>query len=334
MSDQSKLTFSEYSINSLVVKGDKESYHEIMKGIGGRWDSRLKNGPGWIVPKRNQNKLENYINILNKPDDTPDIVPKPRKEQKKYHREESDSDQSDDEDDLKTLFDQPPENTPEKQTRKRSESVSVRSSSSESESDSSRSSSSSESESDSDSSRSSSRSGSDSESSRSRSGSESESEKGPSSIELKERELKERELLKTQKEIRKKAKKEKILAEIKRLEEIKAMKAKKRNEKISPDPIQYYKSFTKTTKDFRKLYHDSSSEDDVINSSSSSSGSSSGSSSDFPSPGIPQNKKYRKTATPKKKDLQNLLEKFNDASRRLHELEIRNRKLESRKHKR
>lgn len=95
----SVLTFKEYNPKSLAVRGDssiavdelKKNYGEIIKGIGGRWNPRMKGGPGWLVPISNQSQLERLIQVLDIPDNTEEITPKSRKKQKKYHREESES---------------------------------------------------------------------------------------------------------------------------------------------------------------------------------------------------------------------------------------------------
>lgn len=327
MSDGSELTFSDYNLNSLAVRGDKDSYHEIVKAMGGRWNSRMRGGAGWLVPKRNQQQLENFIKMLNEPDHTAEIVPKSRKEQKKYHREESESEYETD-GSVRSQKSEPEKSSPSKEEEpeldEEPSSEKCQDGSSSDESDES----SSSSEEDS----------SDEESS----DEELKEELRLKEVARKEAERKEKERLeaerketerkeaerKAKKAAKKAAKREKIMAEIARLEAEKAKrkakeekkKKKKEKKQDSPDPIQYYKSFNKKPKDFKKLY-ESSSEDEIYSSSSAAE-----SSDNFPSPEVPKKRKHKKH-TPKKQDYNDLLDKFNETSRRLHEMEIQNRKL-------
>jgi len=47
----SNLSLVEYSAKSVAVIGDTKTHKDILKELGGKWNSRLKCGPGWIYPK-------------------------------------------------------------------------------------------------------------------------------------------------------------------------------------------------------------------------------------------------------------------------------------------
>ena len=76
-----ELTYQNYDDKSLIVFGNKTKYQKNINLIGGRWNSK-KNG--WIIQTSNKNKLDNLISTLES-----NTV-------KKYHREDSDSESSED----------------------------------------------------------------------------------------------------------------------------------------------------------------------------------------------------------------------------------------------
>ena len=90
----------------------------------------------------------------------------------------------------------------------------------------------------------------------------------------------------------------------------------------SEDPLAYFRSFSKKPVDFRKLYGPSESD----SASYSSSTSRSESSDDFPSPKTPINNKGRQKS---ENNHDELFEKVNELQRKLHELEVKNRKLKA-----
>ena len=45
------LSLVEYSTKSVAVIGDTKPNKDALKELGGKWNSRLKCGPGWIYPK-------------------------------------------------------------------------------------------------------------------------------------------------------------------------------------------------------------------------------------------------------------------------------------------
>ena len=50
-----------YSEHSVVVQGDTRKYKEDLKKLGGKYNGRLKNGPGWIFPKSKEGDLQTFI---------------------------------------------------------------------------------------------------------------------------------------------------------------------------------------------------------------------------------------------------------------------------------
>src|SRR3989344_9507390 len=56
------LDLSEYSEKSIVLRGEKtREMKEDLKVIGGKYNSKLKGGPGWIFPSRIRTKVEDYL---------------------------------------------------------------------------------------------------------------------------------------------------------------------------------------------------------------------------------------------------------------------------------
>ncbi len=56
------LTVHEYSEKSIVVRGeDTKLYKEELKDLGGKYNSRLKGGPGWIFSKRYEDKVLSFV---------------------------------------------------------------------------------------------------------------------------------------------------------------------------------------------------------------------------------------------------------------------------------
>jgi len=55
------ITIKDYTDNSFIVEGDTRKYKEDLKKLGGKYNSFLKNGPGWIFPKTNENNVKSFI---------------------------------------------------------------------------------------------------------------------------------------------------------------------------------------------------------------------------------------------------------------------------------
>ena len=57
----SNLRLSDYSSYSIVISGDTRKYKDELKDMGGKYNSKLKNGPGWIFSKKKEDKLKSFI---------------------------------------------------------------------------------------------------------------------------------------------------------------------------------------------------------------------------------------------------------------------------------
>jgi hypothetical protein len=55
------LQLTDYSEKSVVVTGNTREYKEDLKAYGGKWNGRLRNGPGWIFPKHKKGILEKWL---------------------------------------------------------------------------------------------------------------------------------------------------------------------------------------------------------------------------------------------------------------------------------
>ena len=81
-----ELSYEEYNKKSYAVRGNKEKYEAQIKPIGGRWNPRMKDGAGWLVPKEHINELKVIVDSVNNLNNSSSKL---RKNQSKYHREES-----------------------------------------------------------------------------------------------------------------------------------------------------------------------------------------------------------------------------------------------------
>lgn len=55
------LSCIDYSDKAIVVRGDTKEHKEQLKQLGGKYNANLKGGSGWIFPKKNEDKILNYI---------------------------------------------------------------------------------------------------------------------------------------------------------------------------------------------------------------------------------------------------------------------------------
>lgn len=99
MSTVTEITYEPYNKNSLIVHGaDKLEHRTVFRSIDGRWNSRLRQGPAWLIPRHEEKRLIQVINQLNKQHELVEMKSnaKSRKEQHKYHRAVSESEYSSD----------------------------------------------------------------------------------------------------------------------------------------------------------------------------------------------------------------------------------------------
>lgn len=60
------INIENYSDKSFVVRGsDTIKFKDTLKEFGGKWNSMLKNGGGWIFSNIHKEKIESFINIIN-----------------------------------------------------------------------------------------------------------------------------------------------------------------------------------------------------------------------------------------------------------------------------
>ena len=63
MTSSIQMEIIEYSEKAIVVQGDDTRvYKDCLKSLGGKYNGRLRTGPGWIFPKHMKNKVQNAIN--------------------------------------------------------------------------------------------------------------------------------------------------------------------------------------------------------------------------------------------------------------------------------
>lgn len=60
------LTVEEYSEKAIVVRGETKEFKDDLTRLGGKFNGLLKNGPGWIFSKKNQSKIEEEVEKLNR----------------------------------------------------------------------------------------------------------------------------------------------------------------------------------------------------------------------------------------------------------------------------
>ena len=365
MSD--KLTFEIYNKNRLAVRGDRVLYNDLIKGIGGRWNSRMHGGEGWIISIDQKDILEDLINSLSDTQDNNELFNLDNDKPKKDIREYDDETREDEEihktreiqiREMKESEEQEKirerEKAEEQEKARQKEKAEEREKIREREKAEER------------------------EKSRQKEKAEErekirEREKADEREKIREREkaeerekirksekaeerekIREREKAEEREKIREREKaeeREKIRE--KESEERKRIREKERREfeekeyildkenrrkaaKNKPsketkdivehamsveskDPLAYFRSFSKKPVDFRKLYGPSDSDKSAYSSSTSQSESS----DDFPSPNTPINKRGSEN------NHKDLFDKVNELQRKLHEMEVKNRKLKA-----
>lgn len=69
-----ELHIKKYSEKSFAIYGNTKEHKDKLKELGGKFNSNLKDGPGWIFSNNNSEKVNLWFNSLNKDvdDDYPD----------------------------------------------------------------------------------------------------------------------------------------------------------------------------------------------------------------------------------------------------------------------
>ena len=87
------LSYEKYNKEKLSVRGDKDTYQNFVKKLGGRWNPRMKGGTGWLVPINQEQNLRLFIEKLHLKEQALLQIEQHSKdrapEQHKYHREVS-----------------------------------------------------------------------------------------------------------------------------------------------------------------------------------------------------------------------------------------------------
>ena len=337
-----KLTFEVYSKTRLAIRGgDRAVYNDIIKNIGGRWNSRMHGGEGWIIPIEQKDIVEALINSLNRKivedvdneQETCEEEPEPLCENEEDENEE---DENEDEEECESQKEkneslererQKEKEKEEKKAKEKKEAL-ERERQKEKEKEEKKAKEKKEAL----------------ERERQR---EKEEERERERIRLKEEkkakekeEAREQERIRMNEERKAQEKEERRIAEElekqkkenKRLEREKNERNSKTNKETkkiaeyaismeSEDPLAYFRSFSKKPVDFRKLYGISDSD----RSSYSSSTPGTESSDDFPSPATPRNRQDKT----RDNNHGELFDKLNELQRKLHEMEVKNRKLKA-----
>jgi len=94
----SDLVYRNFNNRSVAIRGNRNKYENAMNGIGAKWE-RMEDGPGWILPKEKEGELQKLIKSFKKMRELEDFSSntKARKEQCKYHRENSENENSENE---------------------------------------------------------------------------------------------------------------------------------------------------------------------------------------------------------------------------------------------
>lgn len=79
------ISFEPYNQKQYAVRGDRKVYEKIIKDLGGRWNARMRGGPGWLISQTQKEKLQKLVDAQSS-----DVeVVHDHKSQAKYHRERS-----------------------------------------------------------------------------------------------------------------------------------------------------------------------------------------------------------------------------------------------------
>ena len=60
--EKTDLILKDYSEKSFVVSGETKKFKEELKSLGGKWNSNLKEGPGWIFSNKRKEKVQKWLN--------------------------------------------------------------------------------------------------------------------------------------------------------------------------------------------------------------------------------------------------------------------------------
>ena len=55
------LYVEDYSERAIVVRGETKNYKKGLAQLGGKYNARLRDGAGWIFPKKRQKEVDSFI---------------------------------------------------------------------------------------------------------------------------------------------------------------------------------------------------------------------------------------------------------------------------------
>lgn len=55
------ISVEDYSERAFVVRGETKEHKDTLTSLGGKWNSRLRDGPGWIFSKRCRDNVDNWV---------------------------------------------------------------------------------------------------------------------------------------------------------------------------------------------------------------------------------------------------------------------------------
>ena len=58
-----ELIIEDYSEKSFVIKNSSKILKEELKFVGGKWNSRLKTGPGWIFRMSDKDRIKKHFDL-------------------------------------------------------------------------------------------------------------------------------------------------------------------------------------------------------------------------------------------------------------------------------
>ncbi len=94
------LEIENYTDSHIIVRGDKDSYGQILKGLKGRWYKNIKGKEGWSVPIEYKNNVQSLTTLTLIKDTCKD-----KNTQKKYKSSHSDDEDCEDDSDFDDVKD-------------------------------------------------------------------------------------------------------------------------------------------------------------------------------------------------------------------------------------
>jgi hypothetical protein len=71
------MNIEDYTEKSFVVFGETKNFKETLKELGGKYNSNLKVGPGWVFSKSNKDQVEQWVKSISS-------IPKMKKDEGEF----------------------------------------------------------------------------------------------------------------------------------------------------------------------------------------------------------------------------------------------------------